>query len=124
MLVEPAEHSSQARGFGLIPLRQVEDVGTAEGSQIDSKIGRRPRAHKKQRILVITRLTPCVFDCQPCLSYSAQPMDRLAAGETNNSPLVTLELPELYKRGVATFKERTQGVVRKIDNPVWRLGAA
>jgi hypothetical protein len=42
-------------------------------------------------------------------------MDRLVGGETNRSPPASHELlPELYKRGVATFKERTQGVVRKI----------
>jgi len=44
-------------------------------------------------------------------------MNRLARCETNRSPLPSHEsLPELYKRGVATFKERAEGVVRKVNH--------
>jgi len=40
-------------------------------------------------------MTPCVFDGKACFAYAAQPMDRLASGETNCSPLPGHEsLPE------------------------------
>src|SRR4029077_19620826 len=126
MFVEPAEHGSQTLFFlRLILFRQVEDIGIAESSKIDSKVCRRPRTDEKEPILVITRLTPCVLNRQPCLSYATQSMDRLASGETNHSPPTRHEsLPEIYKLNIATFKERTQGVVRKIGDPAWRFGAA
>jgi len=61
-------------------------------------------------------MAPRVFDGKARFAYAAQPMDRLASGETNCSSLPAQEsLPELYKRGVATFKERAEGVVRKIN---------
>src|SRR5208282_4396106 len=126
MLVEPAEHGGQACGFfGLVLLRQVENFGITEHTEIDSKVRRGARTDKKQRIFIITRLTPRVFDRQTCLSYAAQPMDRLADGETDRSPPASPEsLPELSQRGIATFKERTQGVIRKIAHSAWRSDAA
>ena len=49
----------------------------------------------------------------------------MASGETNRSPLPSHEsLPELYKRGIATFKERSQGGIRKIGDPARRLCTA
>src|SRR5271165_1191398 len=62
-------------------------------------------------------MAPGVFDGKACFAYAAQPMNRLASCETNRSPLPAHEsLPELYKRGVATFKERAEGVVRKVNH--------
>jgi len=41
-------------------------------------------------------MRPCVFDGKACFAYAAQPVDRLASGETNCSPLPGHEsLPEL-----------------------------
>ena len=62
-------------------------------------------------------MAPSVFDGKARFAHAAQSMDRLASGETNRSPLAGREsLPELGKRCVATFKERAEGVVRKINH--------
>jgi hypothetical protein len=46
-------------------------------------------------------------------------------GRKDCSPLSGHEsLPELYKCGVATFKERPEGVVRKINHSAWCLCTA
>src|ERR1700739_396306 len=93
--------------------------------QDSREIDRGAGTNKEQRILIITRVAPCVFDCKACFAHAAQPMDCLASGETNCSPLSGHEsLPELYKCGVATFKERPEGVVRKINHSAWCLCTA
>jgi hypothetical protein len=58
-----------------------------------------------------------IFDGKACFADTSQSMNRLVSCETNRSALPAHEsLPELYKRGVATFKERAEGVVRKINH--------
>src|SRR5208337_3577938 len=70
-------------------------------------------------------MAPCVFDGKARFAHAAQPMNRLASGETNCYPLPGREsLPELFKRSVAAFEQRPKGLVGKIDRAPRSVGTA
>ena len=84
--------------------------GLAKRPKICAQVDRGANTNKEQRIVIITRMAPGIFDGKACFADTSQSMNRLVSCETNRSPLPAHEsLPELYKRGVATFKERAEG---------------
>jgi hypothetical protein len=116
MLAEPTEHGGQANDFlGLVPFGQIKNRRVAKPRKVGTEVDRRASTNKEQRILIITPMTPCVFDGKACFAYAAQSMDRLPSGETNCSSLPGDEpLPELCERSIATFKERAEGGVGQV----------
>ena len=117
MLAEPAEHGGQARDFlGLVPFGQIKDQRIAKRRKIRAQVDRGASTNKEQRSLIITRMAPRVFDCKARFAHASQSMDRLASVRPTALPPRHESLPQIGQCGVATFKERAEGVVRKVNH--------
>jgi hypothetical protein len=65
MFAEPAEYGGQANDFlGLVPFGQIKHQRAAKLRKVRAQVHRGASTNKEHRVLIITRMTPRIFDCE------------------------------------------------------------
>ena len=88
----------------------LQFLAIAKGScgEVRAQLDRGASTNKEQR-RVVARMAPRIFDCEARFAHASQPMDRLTRAASQPPP-------QIGQCGVSTFKERAEGVVRKVNH--------